>query len=77
MNYYRDTYFRINDCKEEELDELREKLFWADGDELEAFSEDERKIIESCETPEEIPYYLLEEAFCEYVFVDEDFWCNC
>lgn len=73
----RDVYFGINECTEEELEQLREKLFWADGDELESFSKEDKEYIESCESPDEIPYDLIEKAFGMYTFVDEDFWCNC
>lgn len=73
----RDVYFGINECTEEELEQLRDKLFWADGDELESFSEEDKEYIESCEAPDEIPYDLIEKAFGMYTFVDEDFWCNC
>lgn len=73
----RDVYFGIDECTEEELEQLKDKLFWSDGDELESFSREDMKIIESCETAEEIPYELLEKAFGMYSFVDEDFWCNC
>ena len=73
----RDVYFGIDECTEEELEQLKDKLFWADGDELESFSREDMEIIESCETAEEIPYELIEKAFGMYTFVDEDFWCNC
>lgn len=72
----RDVYFGINECTEEELEQLRNKLFWADGDELESFSREDIEIIESCEDPDEIPYDLIEKAFGMFTFVDEDFWCN-
>lgn len=73
----RDDYFGINECTEEELEQLKDKLFWSDGDELESFSREDMEIIESCETADEIPYELIEKAFGMYTFVDEDFWCNC
>lgn len=73
----RDVYFGINECTEEELEQLRDKLFWADGDELESFSREDMEIIENCEVPEDIPFELVDKAFGMYSFVDEDFWCNC
>lgn len=73
----RDVYFGINECTEEELDELRNKLYWADGDELEAFSDEDIALFEKCEYPEDIPFELLEKVYGIYTFVDEDFWCNC
>ena len=73
----RDVYFGINECTEDELQELKDKLFWSDGDELEAFSRDDMIIIENCECSEDIPFELLEKAYGMYTFVDEDFFCNC
>lgn len=73
----RDVYFGINECNEEELDELKNKLYWADGDELEVFSRDDMIILENCEFAEDIPFELLEKAYGMYTFVDEDFFCNC
>ena len=73
----RDTYFGLNECTEEEIDELKDKLFWADGDELESFSREDMEIIENCEVSEDIPFELVDKAFGIYTFVDEDFWCNC
>lgn len=72
----RDDYFTLNECTEEELEELRDKLFWADGDELEAFTREDMEVIESCEFAEDIPFELLEKAFGMYSFVAEDFFCN-
>ena len=73
----RDAYFGLNECTEEELEQLRNQLFWSDGDDLESFSREDMEIIENCEFPEDIPFELLEKAFGMYSFVDEDFWCNC
>lgn len=72
----RDAYFSINECTEEELEELKEKLFWADEIEDDIFDEDDFKVLSECEYPEDIPFELLEKAFGMYSFVDEDFWCN-
>lgn len=77
----RDAYFSINECTENELNELRETLFWADlseGYKSEAFSlsDEDIEILEDCECPEEISFSLLERAFEGFTFVDEDFWCN-
>lgn len=78
----RDTYFSINECTEDELNELRETLFWADlsnGYKSQAFqiSDEDIEFLEDCECSEEIPFSLLERAFEGFTFVDEDFWCNC
>lgn len=73
----RDSYFNLCECTEEEIDELKDKLFWADGDELESFSREDMEIIENCEVSEDIPFELVDKAFGMYTFVDEDFWCNC
>lgn len=72
----RDTYFDLSECTEEEIDELKNKLFWADGDELEGFSRADMEKIENCECAEEIPFELVEKKYGIYSFVDEDFFCN-
>lgn len=73
----RDIYFGLSECTEEEIDELKNKLFWADGDELEGFSKTDMEKIENCECAEEIPFELVEKKYGIYSFVDEDFFCNC
>lgn len=73
----RDTYFDLSECTEDEINELKGKLFWADGDELEGFSRADMEKIESCECAEDIPFELVEKKYGIYSFVDEDFFCNC
>ena len=72
----RDVYFNLSECTEDEILELKDKLFWSDGDSLEAFSREDIEIIENCKFSDEIPFELVEKAFGMYDFVDEDFWCN-
>lgn len=72
----RGTYFYINECTEEEVEELKEKLYWADEIEDGIFDEDDFEILKKCEFPEDIPFELIEKYFGDYSFVDEDFWCN-
>lgn len=72
----RDTYFSLNECTEDEILELKDILFWSDGDRLEAFSREDIEIIENCNSSDEIPFELIEKAFGMYDFVDEDFFCN-
>ena len=72
----RDAYFNLNECTEEEISELKDILFWSDGDRLEAFSREDIEIIENCNFSDEIPFELVEKAFGMYDFVDEDFFCN-
>lgn len=72
----RDIYFGIEELTEDELLELKDKLYWSDGDDLEAFSYEDMEIIRNCEFPEDIPFELVEKAFGMYSFVDEDFFCN-
>lgn len=76
----RDVYFALNECTEEELNELREKLLWdVLNDEIEegVLAEEDYDIIASYEYTEDIPFELLEKVYGIYTFVDEDFWCNC
>lgn len=77
----RDAYFGIDECTEEELYQLRENLFWCEDldDEMyeEVFDEEDRKVLENCEDPEDIPFEMLKKFYGEVSFVDEDFWCNC
>lgn len=72
----RDTYFGLADCKEEEIEQLRDELFYKDGDDLPQFSTEDIRVLQSCDTPYDIPYELLDKAFGFYSFVEEDFWCN-
>lgn len=75
----RETYFDISECTEDELDELRMRLYCADVDDdfLSVLTEEEKQILENCDIPERIPYSILESVYCGICFVDEDFFCNC
>lgn len=72
----RDTYFSLSECREEEIEQLRDELFYKDGDDLPQFSTEDIQVLQSCATPYDIPYELLDKAFGFYSFVEEDFWCN-
>lgn len=73
----RDTYFGLNECTEEELEELADKLYFdilsEEKDYSDVLSEDEIEIIFS---EDKIPYSILEKVYGHISFVDEDFWCN-
>ena len=73
----RDAYFGINECTEEELEQLREDIFWNTEKYEDDLSERDLKLIGECSYPDEIGFEILEKAFGMYAFVDEDFWCNC
>ena len=74
----RDTYFDINECTEEELEELADKLYldilFEEKDYSDVLSEDEIKLVFYSE--DKIPYSILEKVYGHISFVDEDFWCN-
>lgn len=72
----RDTYFGLAECREEEIEQLRNTLFYSDGDNLPEFSREDMQVLEACNTPSDIPYELLDKAFGFISFVEEDFWCN-
>ena len=73
----RDTYFSINECTEDELNQLRWALYWDwNKDDLESvFNTEEMKFLADCNC-DNIPFELLKKAFGNISFVDEDFWCN-
>lgn len=73
----RDTYFSINECTEEELEQLREALFYNEEDDEDLLTEEEYAFIRNCKTSDDIPFELLEKFYGHISFVDEDFWCNC
>lgn len=73
----RDTYFSINECTEEELNQLREALFYNEEDNEDLLTEEEYAFIRDCKTPDDIPFELLKKFYGHISFVDEDFWCNC
>ena len=62
----------VNKLNQEELEELRDRLFFQlldDGsiDEI---------IGKSIEYPSDIPMDFIEEYYSSTFFVEEDFWCN-
>lgn len=73
----RDTYFSINKCTEEELEQLRITVYSNDGEYDDFLTEEEKQTLENCDIPDKIPYNILEKIFGDISFVDEDFWCNC
>ena len=69
------------ELREEEKSELRFTLWLQsisnDGDtEFNYLSADEQKIVDNCESPEDIPEAVMVSAFGCYSFVTEDFFCN-
>jgi len=72
----RDAYFSINECTDEELEQLREALFYNEEEGENSLTKEEYAFICDCETPNDIPFELLEKAYGHISFVDEDFWCN-
>ena len=73
----RDTYFSIDECTEEELEQLRWALYYDESDMNDIFDEKDIEILDGCSCPEEIPFEILEKVYGHISFVDEDFWCNC
>lgn len=73
----RDVYFSIDECTEEELEQLRWALFYDEEGYNDIFDETDRETFNKCETPDDIPFELLEKVYGHISFVDEDFWCNC
>jgi hypothetical protein len=73
----RDTYFTIDECTEEELEQLRWALYYDESDMNDIFDEKDIEILDGCSCPEEIPFEILEKVYGHISFVDEDFWCNC
>lgn len=73
----RETYFSINECTDEELNQLRQTLYWDwNKDDLKSvFNAEEMKFLANCNC-DDISFELLEKAFGGISFVDEDFWCN-
>lgn len=72
----RDAYFSLAECREDEIDELRDRLYYTDPDDMPELTQEEVKTIGECLTPSDIPYELLEKVFGIYSFVEEDFFCN-
>lgn len=73
----RDVYFSINECTEEELEQLREELFFNTEDNEDILSNKEVDFINNLSYADEIPFWLLEKVYGHISFVEEDFWCNC
>lgn len=72
----RDVYFSIDECTEEELEQLRWALYYDESDN-DIFDEKDIEILDGCSCPDDIPFELLEKVYGHISFVDEDFWCNC
>lgn len=72
----RDCYFSINECTENELEQLREELFYNIEDNEDILSDKEVDFINNLSYADEIPFWLLEKVYGHISFVDEDFWCN-
>ncbi len=73
----RESYFSIKKCTEEELEQLRWALFYDEEGYDDIFDEKDREVFNNCETPDDIPFELLEKVYGHISFVDEDFFCNC
>ena len=61
--------------------ELRETLFAEsivcdESRDFNSLSEESKAIVNNCECAEDIPEEVMEEAYGEYDFMVEDFWCN-
>lgn len=74
----RDTYFTVHDLTEKEKEELKATLYWAEDDDPYKSELDKktRDLVDRAKCAEEIPDWVLEKAFGDISFVDEDFWCN-
>lgn len=73
----RDTYFSLNECTEDELNQLREELYYNAEDNNDILTEEEIDYINSLVYVGDIPFEMLEKVYGHISFVDEDFWCNC
>lgn len=64
-------YYSVENCTPDELDELRNSYFYADDTD-----QAELDYLEiSC--AEDVPDWLLYREYAGYMFVSEDFFCNC
>ena len=60
-------YKTVYDLTKEEMNELKESLFWEEGSD---------EILDGINFPWEIPDSLIYSHYDGIVFVDEDFFCN-
>ncbi len=61
-------YFTIEACTPDQLDELRETLFWSDDTDPE--------ILQDIYFPGDVPDWLLFQEFSGILFVNDDFLCT-
>ena len=69
-NYYKD----VEELNEDELWELKDRLFW--NSEEEYLTEEQMEIINNALDPDDIPNEIVFEVFEGTAFEEEDFWCN-
>ena len=67
-------YMDVEELNEDELWELKDKLFWNYEDEY--LTDEQIAIINNALDPDDIPNELVFEVFDGYSFVEDDFWCN-
>lgn len=62
-------YRSVYDLRAEELSELKSAMFW---------DEDAQEVFEGTDidSPEEIPDSLIFDHYKDYIFSDQDFFCN-
>lgn len=70
FNGYRD----VEELNEDELWELKDRLFW--NSEEEYLTEEQMEIINNALDSDDIPDELVYEVYEGTSFVDDDFWCN-
>lgn len=67
-------YMDVEELNEDELWELKDKLFWNYEDEY--LTDEQIAVINNALDPDDILNELVFEVFSGYSFVEEDFWCN-
>ena len=67
-------YRDVEELNEDELWELKDRLFW--NSEEEYLTEEQMEIINNALDPDDIPDEIVYEVFEGTVFSEEDFWCN-
>ena len=70
FNGYRD----VEELNEDELWELKDRLFWNPVEEY--LTDEQMEIINNALDPDDIPDDIVYEVYDGTGFVEEDFWCN-
>lgn len=61
-------YFTVQNCTDDQLDELRAAYFWSDDTDLES--------LEEIYFPGDVPNWLLFQHYAGVLFTNDDFFCS-